>query len=136
MKCSRLTTSLLVASLTTLAGLLPDTTAIAQVTAVVTGGVTASYSSSTDKDGYTTYSFVNASASLNVTLPVIPATATTASGSHYWSSPLTWGSTGIVFDRPRCCDRRRSNRWSPFRRHIFFPEHPGHSADFGELWTH
>src|ERR1019366_4373378 len=62
----------------------------------VTGTVNASYSSSTDQNGKTTYSFVNASANFSVDLPVIPATATTAAGSHYWSDPLAWGDTGIV----------------------------------------
>src|SRR5579872_5192944 len=63
----------------------------AQVTGTVTGSVTSSYSSNTDQNGNTTYSFVNASANLSVDLPIIPAVATTAIGSHYWSNPLTWG---------------------------------------------
>lgn len=67
-------------------------TVAAQVTGEITGSVTANYSSSTDQNGDTTYSFLNASANLSLNAPVIPVSAVQ---SGYWTDPFTWNGAPI-----------------------------------------
>jgi hypothetical protein len=75
-----------------IAALLPADCARAQVTGVITGAVTADYSTST-QSGQTVFGFEDAAASLGIAVPVIPVTA--ATGAQDWSSPATWNS-GLI----------------------------------------
>jgi hypothetical protein len=63
------------------------------VTADLSGSIEANFSSGTDGSGNTTYSFINASATLDLNVPTIPVAAV---NSGYWSDPLVWNGAPIL----------------------------------------
>jgi len=77
------------------AGVFSAHSASGQATGILTGSIIADYSSSSGQNG-TVYGFSDASASLNLAVPIIPASAAVSVGAEDWSSPATWTGAPIL----------------------------------------